>query len=390
MADGIWVAAVGDIALGPSARQALPLRWWERPSLRGALDRADIVFGNLEAPICNGAGPVLPKIGPTLESIPETAEILASLGFNVLSLANNHILDHGDDGLQSTATLLSKHGIGTVGAGMDRAQANHPLIMSCNGMKAGVLGYTYREEWGAGTIRSGPATINRRHMLRAVADLRSQVDLVIISLHTGLEGFPVPSPRDRRLAHDLINAGATLVLGHHPHVPQGIERFREGLIAYSLGNFIFHKPDAFLPFGRRVTLVLRAQCGRHRVEAWEIIPLSLSSLRPSLLNGRKRTVFFRVMDQRSNILKDPVIHRRIWDEKCRQQLINKGLFLMSRALKPIGIKGARLPMARGRRVSLWTRILAEFRSAHFYQNVCGVRGLITRVITSAKPTMSWH
>jgi poly-gamma-glutamate synthesis protein (capsule biosynthesis protein) len=203
--------------------------------------RADIRFANLEAPLL-ADGRALYSSGVRLKSPPAVADLLGRLGIDIVSLANNHLLDFGPDGLASTLHELQKRGLPAVGAGPTLAAARQPAVLTVRGKRVAFLSAC--DDEGGGATRNGPGVslIAPRALTAAVRRLRSQVDYVVVGLHTGVEFCPCPEPFFVRLARRLIDAGATVVAGHHPHVPQGLERHGHGLIAYSLGDFLFDLP----------------------------------------------------------------------------------------------------------------------------------------------------
>jgi poly-gamma-glutamate synthesis protein (capsule biosynthesis protein) len=223
------------------ARAAFDRQGWEYSfgQVAPGLQAADLAFGNLEMPIYTAAErvPNFPEVCPDFYSPALTAPALKALGLDVVNLANNHMMDWGLAGLRETQSALWALGIKTIGAGENLAEARLPAIVEVNGARVGFLGYSEVGLWVAGADRPGVAPLDRQMILEDVSALKRQVELVIVSLHTGILS-DYPSPEDRRLARDVIDQGANLVLGHGPHVVQGIEAYHPGAIVYSLGNFI--------------------------------------------------------------------------------------------------------------------------------------------------------
>lgn len=235
------LAAVGDIMLSSGywgvASEA------ERQGLfdevKPFLAEADIAVGNLEGPLTQ-----CPAVAPPwrfcLHGHPLYAQVLHSAGFGVLDLANNHIMDFGWEGVEETLDVLSKAGIRAFGAGVNLAAARAPLRMSVAGMNVAFLGYNdvpVRLPIYATDTRPGIAPAEIASMIQDVQAARRESDLVVVCLHWGQEMVGCPSPRQRRVARQLIAAGAGMILGHHPHVLQGIEQVNGGLVAYSLGTY---------------------------------------------------------------------------------------------------------------------------------------------------------
>jgi poly-gamma-glutamate synthesis protein (capsule biosynthesis protein) len=204
----------------------------------------DIVMTNLEGPFAGSKDEVQGSADKcNLASPAEAISTLSFLGINVVSLANNHIFDCGMKGYTATVQQLTDANISHFGAGADLYSARQPLIIEHFDLRIGFLGYS----WGliqskiASPSTPGVSPLDRRFILKDVGDLRDKVDVLVVSVHWGYVRERYPLPSQRELGHAIVDAGADLVVGHHPHVVQGIERVGKGLIAYSLGNFFF--PD---------------------------------------------------------------------------------------------------------------------------------------------------
>ena len=235
------LAAVGDIILSSGywdvVTKAERLGIFE--DVRPLLAEADIAVGNLEGPLTER-----PVVAPPwrfcLHGHPLYARALRSAGFGVLNLANNHIMDHGWEGVEETLDVLSKAGIRAFGVGVNLGTARTPLRLSVNSMTVAFLGYCdvpVNLPIFATSTRPGVAGAQVSSMIQDVHAARQESDVVVVSLHWGQEMVNCPSPRQRHMARQLIAAGANMILGHHPHVLQGIEQVGESLVAYSLGTY---------------------------------------------------------------------------------------------------------------------------------------------------------
>lgn len=202
-----------------------------------AFASSDIIVGNLECPLTKLGVARTDKL--CLRGNPAYADVLAQAGFRVLSLANNHMLDYGLDGLRETRRVLDAAGIGAVGAGETLTAASQPLIAERNGLRIGFLAYCDRSTRPsdlATAAHFGVAPLDKDALLADIRRWRSEVDHLVLLLHWGLEYSPLPTPHQVDLAHTAIDAGVSLILGHHSHMLQGIEAYHSGVIAYSLGN----------------------------------------------------------------------------------------------------------------------------------------------------------
>ncbi|WP_405242469.1 CapA family protein [Lentisalinibacter salinarum] len=197
--------------------------------------RVDIAVANLESIVVARPGECDRKMAVSADR----CHGVEALGFHVFSLANNHILDCGQAGLATTEAFLRERGMRTVGAGSDLEKAEAPLFVETEGKRIGFLSVTDATHYGARSKVGGVAPLIPRRLVKSVRRLSRDVDLLLVSVHSDLEFTNFPAPWKVRLSRELVRAGAHLVIHHHPHTLQGIERYRGGLIAYSLGNFVF-------------------------------------------------------------------------------------------------------------------------------------------------------
>ncbi len=206
------------------------------------LSAADLAFVNLESPLSDKGTRNTAK-DVTFRGRPALIKGLDSAGVDVVSLANNHALDWGSPALVDTIKRLDAAGIAHAGAGADLAAARAPAIVDTPGGSVAVLAYTLilPEGFSAGASRAGvnPGRTDVERVLADISAASKKADRVIVSFHWGTEYTGRASREQRALAHDAVDAGADLVLAHHPHVLQGMEIYRDKLIAYSLGDFVF-------------------------------------------------------------------------------------------------------------------------------------------------------
>lgn len=205
----------------------------------------DIIFCNLESPFTSGIkkqkchySKILNDSGCVfLKSDPKNSEWLKKYYFNVVSIANNHIMDYGIEGLDNTIEYLNKVNIKHIGAGKNIKEASSPFLFKKNGLMVGLLAYSYTYE--AMKNNPGCAPIYQKSIIKKITELKATCDIIIISLHFGEEFSLIPNKSEIDFCHSLVNSGANVILGHHPHVIRPIENYNGGIIAYSLGNFIF-------------------------------------------------------------------------------------------------------------------------------------------------------
>jgi poly-gamma-glutamate capsule biosynthesis protein CapA/YwtB (metallophosphatase superfamily) len=282
--------AVGDIMLARTVGQQVQSQGPQVvfAGVQTVLDSADVLVGNLECALTSGGSPQ-PKTF-TFAAPPETTKALALAGFDVLSLANNHAMDYGAAGLADTVNNLNQNGIASAGAGMNAAEAYRPVILERNGLRLAFLAYADVQvessgfdahAWIATDSQPGIAWADPDQIKADVTAARIEADLVIVLLHSGYEItsiIPNISDDQRLAAHAAIDAGAAVVIGSHPHFLQSIERYHGGLIAYSLGNFVF---DDYRGIANE-TIILRVVLTRAGFQSYEWVPVLIENGLPEL------------------------------------------------------------------------------------------------------------
>jgi poly-gamma-glutamate synthesis protein (capsule biosynthesis protein) len=210
------------------------------------LTAADLTVGNLESSLGDIGEPANKSY--TFQAPPEAAKSLAYAGFDLLSLANNHALDYGQEALIQAIKLLQLEGIDVVGAGADVVKARSPILLESKGVKVAFLAYVDvpvegtgfdTRSWNAEPASPGLNWSDPTNIANDVADAKDKSDIVIVLLHSGYEYVEQPSPEQSAAAKAAIDAGADLIVGHHAHVLQGLEFYKDGVIVYGLGNFAF-------------------------------------------------------------------------------------------------------------------------------------------------------
>jgi len=241
-AQEISIVASGDILLGGSAAATLKRHGFDYAfdATREALASADLALGNLEAPLTDSQDEFGDKRF-RFKVPPRAAGALKNAGFDVLTLANNHMGDFGHQGVIDTVDALRAAGLKSTGAGANITQAREPAIVEIDGLKIALLAYsnTFPKEFYATKSRPGTAPGYPSFFVSDIKKARKRADVVIVSFHWGGEALTAPKDYQQTLGRQAIEAGAQVVIGHHPHVLQGVEFYRDGVIYYSLGNFAF-------------------------------------------------------------------------------------------------------------------------------------------------------
>lgn len=296
----VVVQAAGDVMLGGR---------WERQVARNGyfhaferitpeLKKGDITLVNLEAPLTSRGTEFVDK-KYRFRVKPSAVTALKNAGITTVTLANNHSMDYGAEGLLDTLQQLEAVGIGHVGAGENLAAARKPLIYDIRGTRVAILGYslTLPQEFWAGKVRAGTAPLLEKLVREDIAAARRQASIVLVTVHWGQEGTTELREYQSRLGRLLIDAGADAVIGHHPHILQGIERYKRGVIFYSLGNFAFAAKSRIAD---RTLLVRLSFDGDKRTA--ELLPINIRhqevGFQPTLLTGSEAT---RLIQRLQNI-----------------------------------------------------------------------------------------
>lgn len=354
-------------------------------NLLDPLRNADLRIMNLEGPLSDRDSPIL-KDGPAFRLAPAVVAGLVEGGFDVACLANNHAMDHGADALQDTLETLARCGIGSVGAGMTRERALEPAIVEAGDLRLGIVNFCEGEDGTAAT--SGPGTFGWEpdRVVRGVADLREDVDLVMVVAHAGREYLPAPPPYVQRLFRSIASAGADVIIGHHPHVPQGVEIHGGVPIIYSLGNFILHqrRGSALRRFGLLATVEVAAGA----VSGLRLIPCVIGESGARLASPAERAWLFDRLRTVSEILEDPDRVGEVWNafiDRFGQEFWWRRI---GRTQSIRALLASRLGMSRARRdhVEPASRLRNHFITpAHHHFLADGLERLASGTLGSSPP-----
>ena len=283
----ISITAVGDVMLGSWVTPVLAQRGAVYPFEASLpyLQSADFTIANLEAPFTREGEPFEKKFN--FKVPPEYARGLKDAGIDVVTLANNHILDYGAIGLVSTMATLDTFGIKYSGAGRNWREAHQPTVVEIRGKRIAFFGYstTFPTEFYAHGDSAGTAYPEAEAMQSALREWDERADFVVASFHWSAEKLEIPKAYQIELAHLAIDSGADLVLGHHPHVLQGIEKYRSRLIAYSLGNFAFGSYSSYAVD----SIILKVYLNQDGLFYARCIPINVNNseveFQPQILDG---------------------------------------------------------------------------------------------------------
>lgn len=323
-------AFVGDVCLSffdGAENNAPEFPSW--PEIKSEIGEHDFLVGNMEC--CLVDKHCSQEAREQTMAVPATAaSFLSGVGFTDLCLANNHSLDCGPDVVAVTREYLASHGIRRFGAGSNLPEAEEPAFAERNGHKVAFLGACDKTECYASDSRAGIAPLEKLRLGKRVRAAAAQADLVVVTLHADLEFCEVPGRWRQRLSRWLIEQGAHMVIQHHPHVLQGIETYQGGVIAYSLGNFIFklranryqeNNPGVF----DSLVLIVDADLSDAKPKlTHRVVPLRIGDDHlPHPVTGPAREKALRRVQGLSSLVADKNAHRSIWFRRCRREAIRR-------------------------------------------------------------------
>lgn len=253
--------------------------------LKGIFHKSEISMVNLETPISLRGTKENDKQF-TFRAKPEHINVLTEAGINMVTLANNHILDFGLDALRDTIDLLKDHNIGFVGAGEDVDEASRPRYVTKNDCTVAFVASSHVipfVTWTAGVNKPGVAsTYDPTRLLAEIEKARKAADIVVVYVHWGEEMVTMPVPYQKNLARMYIDKGADVVIGSHPHILQGLEFYKGKIISYSLGNFIFTNQ-------KKDTAILNIEIRDKAISKIKMIPCEINNFRTALVEDPQKT-----------------------------------------------------------------------------------------------------
>jgi hypothetical protein len=282
------------------------------------LRNSDLRITNLECTLF-GETPVW-KSGAVFKGRPEHIKGLTSVPFDIVTLANNHVFDYGFDAFEKTLELLNKNSMKFLGAGMSAEEACSPLIIDLKGIKIGIINFSEGEDLTSATDGPGVYGWDIEKVIRLTGELRSSTDIVIVICHCGVEYIAFPPPYITEAFRRIADAGADLIIGHHPHVPQGIQIYNGVPVCYSLGNFVFYQETELRH--RKTGYLIKAGITKDSVTGLSVIPYEIGASNLSLLEGEKLTMFFENLRKVSTPLSDENSIRDAWNGFLRYYGVN--------------------------------------------------------------------
>jgi poly-gamma-glutamate capsule biosynthesis protein CapA/YwtB (metallophosphatase superfamily) len=280
------------------------------------LGEADLLFGNVETVLSSIGEPAKGKL--CLRGDARYVPELGRIGFDLVSVANNHAFDFGIEAYSDMVRRLEAEGIAVVGGGLSLPQSRQPGFAEVSGIRFGFLAYSSHYTDGSDYAEEGKAGVTplvEELIFEDIASYRDQVDHLVVSLHWGVEYSEYPTPDQVKLGRKLIDAGVRIIIGHHPHILQGYEAYGGGYIFYSLGNFcdsdLFWQGDekvyqSTLKIADRESAIAALDISRTGIEKVEMLPLWLNDEgQAELCAGESKICILEKLVRRSEVLARP-------------------------------------------------------------------------------------
>ena len=283
-------------------------------------NNADYSIVNLECPVTCSEEKIV-KTGPNIKSEdPKVFEALKYAQFDLLTLANNHILDYGENGVIDTISSAKTYGFDLIGAGRDLTSASEPLLKSINGVKFGFINIAENEFCAATNSKAGANTFDIIRNYYSIISLKKKCDKIVLLYHGGREHHPLPSPQLRDRLRFFTSIGVDCVVAHHTHCFSGYEFYNDNLIVYGLGNFIFDYKKKYQKGlwtkGYAANIIFSDKIDL------ELIPFNQGMKNHpniKLLNKSERCVFDQEIIRLNKIISDDLLFNFEWQKYLKTQ-----------------------------------------------------------------------
>ncbi|MFH1282420.1 MAG: CapA family protein [bacterium] len=292
----VKLCAVGDILLDRSIKDHIikngnvdyPFR-----KIKKEVIKYDLAFCNLECPASNNGIPLNKTF--SFHAEPEYLEGLKNAGFNLISIANNHTIDWGREAFLETKMHLERLGLYTVGGGKNKKEGLQATLVEEKGLKFAFIGSIDMLLEGLAYLEDRPAPpwATKDEIVNEIERVKAKVDYIIVSFHWGIEFNHSPTMNQIALAHELIDAGADLILGHHPHVLQAVEIYNERYIVYSLGNFIFDQHELY----QRQTMIFSCKFTKNKIGPASMVPILINNFIPEIARKKDANKIVNKLDK---------------------------------------------------------------------------------------------
>jgi len=303
--DAILTATmVGDIMLGRYVEKATDEHGYDHPFeyVKPYFENSDYVSGNFENPIVLDEDTPAVDKSINLKTSKKSVKALDNANFTVVTLANNHMLDYGIEGLEDTISTFENAKTDFVGAGENLESAKKIKYSDVNGVTIATLGFNdfFEDDSRAKGAKGGVLAANPEYFIPMIDEAKKNADLVFVNIHWGAEYENEPHPRQVELAHAISDAGADAIIGHHPHVLSTVEMYNDTAIFYSLGNFVFDQGWS----RTHDTALVQYNLYKDGTGEFEIIPATIKNAQPRPLTDLNWYNSFKITRQMTKNLDD--------------------------------------------------------------------------------------
>lgn len=278
---------------------------------------------NLECPVACSKGTKINKTGPHISASPLTFYYLNQIHTTLVTLATNHLMDFGREGLLNTLLLCKENSIESVGAGISLKEATKPYFFDSGPLKISVLNFTENEWSVAGDSKAGANPFDIVENIRQIRKAKELSDFVMVIIHGGNEFYHLPNPRMVSNYRFLAENGASVIIGHHPHCISGYEVYKGVPIFYSLGNFLFTMRSARDPW--YTGLILNINFSHDKSLKWKLIPVKQcrETFTLSLPSGSEKQNIHNDIEKYSAIIVDDVLLKKNWENFVNEKFEEK-------------------------------------------------------------------
>ena len=305
---------------------------------------------NLECPLIDKNTPII-KNGPVLGVSSKCINGIRNSGIKLVNLANNHVLDHGWQGLKSAIEVCQKESIDTVGAGKNEEEAGEIKICKINNIRIAILSMTEHEYSTADKNSYGANPLDLINFVKKINKYKNKFDYLIVLVHAGLSGYPLPSPNFMKIAHFLVEMGANIVIFQHSHIAGCYEKYKNSYIVYGQGNFIFnYYPLAIRSkaWNRGFLVKMSLSLNSNINHSLEIIPFIQSDCGIGIfkMKGEEKRIFMEEIEKRSQSIKDDKYVKKRWEEFCERHRNDDYLKLSIGSNRILSFINRRFPFAK--------------------------------------------
>ena len=349
------------------------------------LRKADLSIVNLESPLSD-RGEAAFKSGSVFKGEQHHIKALTAVPFDVVTLANNHVFDYGVDAFQDTMDVLNRNNIQWTGAGMSFKEACTPIVININDIQIAIVNFSEGEDLTSAGKNPGVMGWDLPKIEDTIKSLKPKVDFIIVISHCGIEYIPFPPPYVTRAFKQMAEAGANIVIGHHPHVPQGIQFHNNIPLIYSLGNFVFYQQTDL--YYRKLGYFVGLALNKDSLLSLELIPYEINDPGLSLLKEPKLQTFWNKFKEISLPLHDDKKFKETWHGFLHHYGINgfsNEISMIMEIIKTDPQKGA--AMFRNRLTTLqhhnhWKDLMTRIIEGELESSPLWSRSLIDEWLTS--------